>query len=68
MSVGDAGNDTARRAAGLETAVAAALARSDGIAEAGERVLGAIAEEVRVGGGRRQAVPPGELQEVVLQR
>ena len=44
MSVEDARNDTARRAVGLEREVAAAVARSDGIADAGERVLGTIAE------------------------
>src|SRR5205807_7960234 len=65
MSVGDAGNDTALRARGLEAAVAAAVAGSDGIADAGERVLGAIAEALdfqvgvlwRVGPGRQQLVP-----------
>jgi PAS domain S-box-containing protein len=65
MSVGDARNDTARRARGLDTAVAAAVAGSDGIADAGERVLGAIAEALdfqagvlwRVGPAGQQLVP-----------
>src|SRR4051812_21303589 len=65
MSVGDVGDDAARRVVGLEDAVAAVVARSDGIADAGERVLGAIAEALdfqagvlwRVGPAGQQLVP-----------
>ena len=61
MSLGD----TARRVLDLETAVAAAIERSDGIADAGERVLGAIAGALdfqagvlwRVGPAGHQLVP-----------
>src|SRR5947209_2385533 len=65
MSVGDAGNDTALRARGLEAAVAAAVAGSDGIADAGERVLRAIAEALDFQAGVLWRVGPAGQQQLV---